>query len=172
MNVKSTKATLDEAIDTSARSSSREFENTLSATRDAVSTATRGFETSQLKLKEGVEKAMKSSQELLFLSKGNLEAFMAASKILATGLQGISKELVASNKATIEESVSFTKSLFGVKSFREAVDLHSGFALSSIHKAVSDTGKVTDATVQLAEQAVAPLAARLTIAIEKFGPRA
>ncbi len=94
---------------------------------------------------------------------------MAASKILASGLQDISKGMAASSKATVEESVSFTKSLLGVKSVKEAVDLQSGFARSSIEKAVSETNKVTDASVKLAEQAIAPLTARLTLAVEKFG---
>jgi len=64
-----------------------------------------------------------------------------ASKIFAEGLQGISKEVAASNKASIEHSVSFTKSLLGVKSIKEAVDLQSSFARSSIEKAVSETNK-------------------------------
>jgi phasin family protein len=76
---------------------------------------------------------------------------------------------VAHNKASIEESVTFTKSLLGVKSVKEAVDLQSNFARSSIEKAVSETNKVTDASVKLAEQAMAPISERLTIAVEKFG---
>jgi phasin family protein len=158
-----------ETIDTSAAAASKGFEKTMAAMKEGMEKATKGFESSQIKLKETVEKAMKSSEELLAFSQGNLEAFMAASKILASGLQDISKGLAASNKASIEESVSFTKSLLGVKSVKEAVDLQSGFARTSIEKAVSETNKVTDASVKLAEQAIAPLTARLTLAVEKFG---
>jgi phasin family protein len=145
------------------------FEKTISVVKEGIEKATKGFETSQMKLKESIEKAMKTSEDLLSFSQGNLEAFMAASKIFATGLQDISKGVAASNKATVEESVSFTKSLLGVKSVKEAVDLQSGFARASIEKAVSETNKVTDASVKLAEQAIAPLTARLTLAVEKFG---
>ena len=93
MNIKSLKATLAETIDIPASFSNKQLESTLAAARDAVSTATRGFEETHLKFREGVEKAMKSSEELLILSKGNFEALIAASKILATGLQDISKDL-------------------------------------------------------------------------------
>ena len=163
------KAIAVETIDTTADVANKGFEKTLSAVKEGIEKATQGFETSQVKLKESVEKAMKSSEELVAFSQGNLEAFMKASKIFAAGLQDISKGVAATNKASIEESVSFTKSLFGVKSVKEAVDLQSGFARASIEKAVAETNKVTDASVKLAEQAIAPLTARLTLAVEKFG---
>jgi phasin family protein len=173
MSTTKTKAVVTEAaaevVDTSTAVATKGFEKTLAAMKEGMEKATKGFESSQVKLKESVEKAMKSSEELLAFSQGNLEAFMAASKILASGLQDISKGMAASSKATVEESVSFTKSLLGVKSVKEAVDLQSGFARSSIEKAVSETNKVTDASVKLAEQAIAPLTARLTLAVEKFG---
>ncbi|GLR68123.1 hypothetical protein GCM10010909_28040 [Acidocella aquatica] len=50
----------------------------------------------------------------------------------------------------------------------EAVDLQTGFAKSSIEKAVSESNKLTDATVKLAEQAIAPLTARIALAVETF----
>jgi phasin family protein len=56
-----------------------------------------------------------------------------------------------------------------VKSVKEAVDLQSSFAKTSIEKAVSETSKITDATVKLAEEAIAPLTARMSLAVEKFG---
>jgi len=169
MSTTKTKAVAAEAMDTSTEAATKGFEKTLAAMKEGMEKATKGFETSQVKLKEHVEKAMKSSEEMMAFSKGNMEAFIAASKIFATGLQHISKDLADSNKASIEESVAFTKSLLGVKSVKEAVDLQSGFARSKIEKAVAETNKVTDATVKLAEQAIAPLTARLTLAVEKFG---
>lgn len=169
MSTTKAKAAASEVIDTSAEVTAKGFETTLSAVKEGIEKATKGFESSQVKLKESVEKAMKSSEELLAFSQANLEAFMKASKIFAEGLQGISRDVAASNKASIEESVSFTKSLLGVKSVKEAVDLQSSFARSSIEKAVSETNRVTDASVKLAEQAIAPLTARLSVAVEKFG---
>jgi phasin family protein len=120
-------------------------------------------------MKEGVEKAMKTAEEMMSFSQGNMEALVKASQIYATGFQDISKHLAASSKASIEESVAFTKSLLGVKSVKEAVDLQTGFAKSSIEKAVAETNKITDASVKLAEQAVAPLTARIALAVETFG---
>lgn len=156
-------------IETAADVSVKSFEKSLAAVREGIEKATKGLETSQAKLKEGVEKAVKTSEELLAFSQGNLEAFVKASQIYASGFQDISKHVAASSKASIEDSVAFSKSLMGVKSVKEAVDLQTGFAKSSIEKAVSESNKLTDAAVKLAEQTLAPLTARITVAVETFG---
>lgn len=169
MSTTKAKAAASEAIDTTTDVTAKGFEKTMAAVKDGIEKATQGFETSQAKLKENMEKAMKSSEELLAFSQANMEAFVKASKIFTAGLQDITKDVASSNKASIEDSVAFTKSLLGVKSVKEALDLQSSFARSSIEKAVSEANKVTDASVKLAEQAMAPLTARMTIAVEKFG---
>jgi phasin family protein len=163
--VESTAETIKETTDAATKG----FDKTLHAVKEGMEKAAKGFETQQVKVKESVEKAMKTAEEMVAFSQGNLEALMKASQIYATGLQDISKHLAAHSKTSMEESVAFTKSLMGVKSVKEAVDLQSGYARASIEKAVSETNKVTDASVKLAEQAIAPLTARLTLAVEKFG---
>jgi phasin family protein len=163
--VDSTAETIKESNETAVKG----FEKTLSTMKEGMEKATKGFETSQVKMKESVEKAMKTAEEMVSFSQGNMEAFMKASQIFTTGMQDISKHLAASTKHSSEEYVAFTKSLMGVKSVKEAVDLQSGFAKASVEKAVAETSKITDASVKLAEQAIAPLTARLTLAVEKFG---
>jgi phasin family protein len=168
----STKSKASAVVESTAetiKETTKGFDKTLHAVKEGMEKAAKGFESQQVKMKESVEKAMKTAEEMVAFSQGNLEALMKASQIYATGLQDISKHLAASSKTSMEESVAFTKSLMGVKSVKEAVDLQSGFARSSIEKAVSETNKVTDASVKLAEQAIAPLTARLTLAVEKFG---
>jgi phasin family protein len=145
------------------------FDKTLSTMKEGMEKAAKGFESSQVKMKESVEKAMKTAEEMVSFSQGNMEAFLKASQIFTTGMQDISKHLAASSKHSMEESVAFTKSLMGVKSVKEAVDLQSGYAKASVEKAVAETSKITDASVKLAEQAIAPITARLTLAVEKFG---
>lgn len=152
-----------------ADASVKTFEKSISAARDSIEQAARGLETSQVKIKESVEKAMKNSEEALAFAQGNMEAFVKASQIYAAGIQDISTQLASSSKASIEESVAFGKSLMGVKSVKEAVDLQTGFAKTTIEKAVAEGNKFADAAAKLAEQALAPLTARMTVAVETFG---
>ncbi|MDR3504677.1 MAG: phasin family protein [Acidocella sp.] len=158
-------ATLESATEASVKG----FEKSLSAVREGIEKATKGLESSQAKLKEGVEKAVKTSEELLAFSQGNLEAFVKATQIYASGFQDLSKHLAATSKESIEESVAFGKSLIGVKSVKEAVDLQTSYTKASIEKAVAESNKLADAAVKLTEQAVAPLTARVTLAVETFG---
>jgi phasin family protein len=158
-----------EAVKETHDASTKGFDKTLSTMKEGMEKAAKGFETSQVKMKESMEKAVKTAEEMMFFSQGNMEAFIKASQIFTTGMQDISKHLAASTKHSSEEYVAFTKSLMGVKSVKEAVDLQSGFAKASVEKAVAETSKITDASVKLAEQAIAPITARLTLAVEKFG---
>jgi phasin family protein len=167
--VESAAATIEHNAKEAADISAKGFDKTLMAMKEGMEKASKGLETSQMKMKEGVEKAMKTAEEMISFSQGNIEAMMKSSQIYAAGFQNISKHFAASQKAAVEESVAFTKSLMGVKSVKEAVDLQSGFARSSIEKLVSETSKVTDASVKLAEEALAPLTARMSIAVQTFG---
>jgi len=163
--VEAATATIEHAAEASAKG----FDKTLAAVKEGIEKATKGLETSQMKLKEGVEKAVKQGEEMMAFGQGNMEAVIKASQIYANGFQDISKHIAATSKASLEESLAFTKSLMGVKSVKEAVDMQTGFMKSSIEKAVAESNKLTDATVKLAEQAIAPLTARISLAVETFG---
>ena len=155
-------------IEHTAEAANKGFDKTLVAMKEGMERAAKGLETSQVKIKEQMEKAMKTAEEVLVFSQGNMEALMKASQIYASGFQDLSKHFAASSKISLEETVAFTKSLMGVKSVKEAVDLQTGFAKSSIEKAVSESNKLTDASVKLAEQVIAPITARFTLAVETF----
>jgi len=162
-------ATIEHTTQTTEAAAAKGFDKTLQAMKEGMEKATKGIETSQMKMKESVEKAMKTAEEMMTFGQGNIEALMKATQIYASGFQDISKHLAAQSKSTLEESVAFTKTLMGVKSVKEAVDLQSGFTKTSIEKAVAETSKLTDASVKLAEQAMAPLTARMAMAVETFG---
>ncbi len=157
------------AVDHGSDIAAKGYDKTLVAMKEGMEKATKGLETSQVKLKEGVQKMMKTAEDMMAFSQGNMEAMMKATQIYASGVQDLSKRVASSSKISLEESVAFTKSLMGVKSVKEAVDLQSGFAKSSIEKVVAETSEITDASVKLAEQAMAPLTARMSLAVETFG---
>ena len=123
----------------------------------------------QAEVTANMEKAMKTAEDLVSFSQGNIEAFTKASQIWAAGVQDLGKQVAATAQAQIDQTVATFKALAGVKSFKEAVDLQSTLARASVEKAVAESGKLTDASLKLAEQTLAPLTARVTLAVEKFG---
>jgi phasin family protein len=140
--------------------------------KEGVAKATAGFEATQAKMKEGVEKAMKTAEELVAFNQGNIEALVKASQIWAAGMQDLSKHLAASAQASLDESMAAMKALSGVKSLKDAFELQSGFARAALEKSLAESGKLTDASFKLTEQALAPITARVTVAVEKFAKAA
>lgn len=168
-STESAQQTASAALDATKAQVTAGFEKTLSSMKEGMENATKGFETQQEKMKESMVKAMKTTEEMMAFSQGNFEAFVKAGQIFTTGVQGISKQLASSTQASVEETVAMSKALAGVKSVKEAVDLQAGYTRSMMEKAVAETGKITDASLKLTEQTIAPITARVTLAVEKFG---
>ena len=144
------------------------FESTVSGLKDGMTQAAAGFADTQAKVKEGMEKAMKTAEELVAFSQGNLEAMVKAGQIWAAGVQDISKQIAANAQASFDETMSTFKAMSSVKSLKDAFDLQASLARSTLEKTVAESGKLTDASMKLTEQALAPLTARVNLAMEKF----
>ena len=126
----------------------------------------------QVKVSTDMDKVIKGAEEFVAFGQANVEAFMKSSQILATGLQDLGKHVAATAQAQYDEAVANAKALTSVKSVKEAFDLQTSLAKAGFEKALAETGKLTDASVKLAEQVSAPIAARVTVAVEKFGKAA
>ena len=151
-----------------AAAASKGIDQTVATLKEGMTKAAEGFEQTQAKVKEGMEKAMKTAEQIVTFGQGNLEAFMKSSQILAAGVQDLQKQLAASAQASFEETVSTMKALSSVKSVKDAFDLHANLARSSMERTIAESGKLTDASFKLTEQVLAPLTARVTLAVEKF----
>jgi len=151
---------------------SKGIEATVSHLRNDVTQAAAGFETSQAKIKEGMEKAMKTAEEFVAFGQGNVEAFVKSGQIWTAGMQELSKQVAATAQASFADTMSTFKALTSVKSLKDAMDLQSSFARAALEKTMAESGKLTDASFKLTEQALAPITARMTLAVEKFGKSA
>jgi phasin family protein len=111
---------------------------------------------------------MKTAEQFITFGQGNVEALVKSSQIVATGLQDMTKQIAANAQAAMDEAVSTARALSTVRSVKEALDLQATFARSNLEKAVAQTGQLTEASFKLAEQAIQPIAARVTLAVESF----
>ncbi len=141
---------------------------TIEGINKTASTATAGLEHAQVQMKEGMTRAMKTAEQVAQFSQGNVEAIVKSSQIWATGWQDLSKQMAATAKANMDETMSAFKALTSVKSLKEAFDLQSSFARTSMEKAMAESGKLTEHSLKLAEQAFAPISARVNAAVETF----
>lgn len=144
------------------------IDQTVATLKDSMTQAAAGMEKTQARVKEGMEKAMKTAEEFVTFGQGNLEAVVKSGQILAAGMQDLSKQFAATAQASFEETMATFKALATVKSLKEAIDLQTGLTRTAIEKTMAESGKLTDASVKLTEQVMAPLTARMTLAVEKF----
>jgi phasin family protein len=111
---------------------------------------------------------MKTAEQFITFGQGNVEALVKSSQIVATGLQDISKQIAANAQAAMDETLSTIRALATVRSVKEAFDLQATLARTTFEKAVSQTGQITETSFKLAEQAMEPIAGRVTLAVETF----
>jgi phasin family protein len=136
-----------------------------------ASPAVSAAEPSVTPIKQGVSRAMKTAEQLAQFHQGNMEAIVKSSQIWATGLQDLSKHVASNAQATMEETISTFRAMTSVKSLKEAFELQSSFARASMEKAMSESSKLTETGLKLAEQAYAPITARVNAAVEVFTNR-
>ena len=122
--------------------------------------------------KEQVEKTSKAAftgyDELSSVNKENLDAVVEAGKIMAKGMEVLSREVMAFTKESIEANTAAATKLFAVSSVQEAIELQSEFARSNFDKAVAETSKLTEMSVKMANEAFEPLQTRMNLTVEKF----
>ena len=122
----------------------------------------------QDKAKTAYEKGSVAITEANDFAKGNVEAVVESGKILASGLQEMSTAAVADSRAAFESLTAEVKSLASVKSPTEFFQLQSALLRKHFDAAVAQTSKSTEAMLKLANESVAPLSNRVTLAVEKI----
>lgn len=115
---------------------------------------------------------MQTAEQIVSFNQGNLEALVKSGQIVATGLQDLSKQMAATAQATMDEALNTFRAMTGVRSVREIVDLQASLARSTVEKTLTQTGQVAETSLKLAEQAMAPLASRVSVAVQSFGKTA
>jgi phasin family protein len=136
---------------------------------EGLATGQAQIEHTQTQVKHGMDKVMRGAEDFVAFGQGNVEALVKFGQIWAAGMQDLSKQVAATAQTSMEETVATMKALASTRSIKDAFELQSSYARASMEKAMAETGRLTDASFKLAEQAVAPLTARVTMAVEKFG---
>lgn len=112
---------------------------------------------------------MKTAEEFMTFSQANVEAFVKSGQIMATGFQDMSKLFAATAQAAMDDTMSTFRAMTSVRSIKEAMDLQTSLARSTMEKAMAQSGQVAETSFKLAEQAIAPIASRVSVAVESFG---
>jgi phasin family protein len=113
-------------------------------------------------------KSQKTAEQIAELAKANVEAFVEAGKIAATGAKALGQDVVASGREGIEQASDAVKSLAEAKSPAEFFQIQSDLARASFDRLVAETSKLTERVVKLAGEAAEPLQTRASLNAERI----
>jgi len=132
----------------------------------------KGYEQAYAMTKEQFEKAnelaFKSYDDLADFGKENIEAIVASTNIITKGAEVIGKEVAAFAKAAVEANMATAKKMFTAKNVQELMDLQGSWAKSSFDNLLSETTKLQDMSLKIANESTAPINARVNAAVEKM----
>jgi len=151
------------------------FKDTLMAKTvptDFIATFQTAFGEFQTKAKTAYEKSTAALADANDFAKGNVEAVVESSKILASGLQELSTSLVTESRSAFETLTAEVKDIAAVKSPNEFFSLQSALVRKNFDAAVAQATKNTEAMLKLASDAITPLSGRVSLAVEKVSKAA
>jgi phasin family protein len=114
----------------------------------------------------------KHIRDLTAFGSANLEAVTASGKIWAAGVTDLTNQVAGTARSTFEDSVATFRALTGVKSVKEAIDIQGSYGKAAFANAVAVSKSLTEASIKLTEQAMAPLTARLAVAVDTLAKAA
>jgi len=117
--------------------------------------------------KTAMEKNAKIIEELAELSRGNVEAFVASSKVAAKGVETLSQSAANYSRARFEEATAAFKSFTDVKSATDFFKLQGDFARSAFDSAVAESARVSESVLKLAGDVAEPLTSRYAVAADR-----
>ena len=117
---------------------------------------------------EAVKRSRKAAEDLADLYRGNVEAFVEAGKIAATGAQSIGQDLFAKNRDGLEKTANTVRSFAEAKNPTELLQLQSDFARTAFDRFVEESSALTESVVKLAGEAFQPLSNRASANVEKL----
>ena len=114
-----------------------------------------------------MEKNAKIVEELAELTRGNVDAFVASSKVAAKAVETISQNAANFSRKSFENATSAFKSFSEVKSATDFFKLQGDFARSSFDSAVAESARVSETMLKLAGDVAEPLTSRYTVAADR-----
>lgn len=147
-------------------------------------TATKVVETTAEATKQNVDKAAASSKEqlenvakvsaetfkgyedMVSLSKDNIDAFVKSNEIVAKGVQQINETILQLVQNNVSQTVDYTQKIMTCTTIDEVIALQQEIAVANYSKSVEETRMLSDMTIKLAESASKPISDRVNVTIE------
>ncbi len=117
--------------------------------------------------KAAVERSAKIVEEFADLTRGNVEAIVASSKVAAKGVESMSQDAAEYSRKSFEEASAALKGFAEVKSATDFFRLQGDFARAAFDNAVAESARMSETMLKLAGDVAEPITSRYTVAAER-----
>lgn len=117
--------------------------------------------------KTAIERNTRFAEELTELGRGNVEALVASTKIVAKGLETIGQDVAEFGRKSFEDASAALKGFAEVKSPADFFRLQTEFVRSQFDAAVTESSKLSETMIKLAGDVAEPISNRATVAAER-----
>jgi hypothetical protein len=114
-----------------------------------------------------IERNTRIAEQFTELSKGNVEAMVASTKIVAKGLETVGQEVAEYSRKSFEDASAALKGFAEVKSATDFFRLQSDFVRGQFDGFVAESSKLSETMIKLAGDVAEPLASRYSVAAER-----
>ena len=163
---------LQEAMEPVEAAVSASQETMEAVVKAGTQAATKSYEQAVAIAQEQVEKAssnlFQGYDDVTTLGKDNIDACIQSTTVFAKGVETMGKELMSFAQSYTDTSVANAKALFGAKTVRELIDLQTDFSRSGFDSLVAESAKLTELSMNLANETIEPLQARVNATVEKM----
>ena len=136
------------------------------ATADFVAQSQAAHDQMTGKVKEMMEKNMKTMTDMTDFAKGNVEALIESAKAAAAGAETLTTHFVETSKKSAEEAQAAFKNFTSAKTPNELMAAQNDFAKAQFDKAVANMSHFSETWLKLAGEVVQPISNRMAVAAE------
>lgn len=122
----------------------------------------------QTRAKDAYEKGTSAMSDITDFAKGNVEAIVESSKIMAGAVQDMGKTCAEEAKSAYETMTADLKDMAAIKSPTELFQLQGKIMRRNFDAFVATGSKNSDSMMKLASDAFAPITSRVNLAAEKI----
>jgi phasin family protein len=162
-------AELIEPVEASVAASKETMEAVMKAGSQAAS---KSYEQAVAMAQEQVEKAsssmFKGYDDVASYGKDNVDAYVQSTAVFAKGMEAMGKELMTFAQSALEANVANTKAMFGAKTVGELFELQTDFSRNHFDSLVSESAKLTELSMNLANDAMQPIQLRVNATVEQL----
>jgi len=149
------------------KNTDRTVETGIEAGKAAAEQIKTVFGDANARAKTAIEKSAKIVEELTELTRGNVEALVASSKVAAKGVETLSQDAAEYGRKRFEDASAAFKSFSDVKSATDFFRLQGDYARSAFDAAVAESARLSETVLKLAGDVAEPINSRYAVAAER-----